>query len=244
MARQAFVEERVVRADEIEHAPVFRDDALEEQLALRLERVPQIGVELGEEIRIGQDLLQIAQIQPLAGEILDQRFGTLIGEHPFHLRFERRGIAQLAVFGETKQLIVRDAAPEEERQPRGELEIADAVGRALRRLRRIALDAEQEFRIDEDPLHRGFDAVLETAFAASLFVEAHDVLDVRVGDRPAIRAAHQRGDDLLGARRLVARIGGLAGEDARTARRLADAFRAKGAADGELATAGSMSARP
>ena len=57
-----------------------------------------------------------------------------------------------------QQLVVRNAAPEEERQPRRELEVADAIGRAGRRRSRIALDAEDELRRRENPLERRFDA--------------------------------------------------------------------------------------
>ena len=45
---QPLVHERVVRAQQVEHAAVFADDALEEQLGLAPERLAQVVVEVGE----------------------------------------------------------------------------------------------------------------------------------------------------------------------------------------------------
>ena len=65
-------------------------------------------------------------------KFVDERVGLRIGQHPPHLLLEHRRLVQLALRGEVEQLVVGNAAPEEERQPRRQLEIADAVHRAGR----------------------------------------------------------------------------------------------------------------
>ena len=107
------------------------------------------------------DGLEVAQEQPLAGEVGDERVGAPVGEHPPHLRAEHRGLAQLASLGGRQQLIVGNAAPQKERQPRRELEVADAIRRSGRGVRRIALDAEQELGADEQAPYRALDARVE-----------------------------------------------------------------------------------
>ena len=51
---------------------------------------------------------------------------------------EALGIVQTTGVGELQELLVRDAAPQEEREPRGELVIADAIGSAIGRTGGIA----------------------------------------------------------------------------------------------------------
>ncbi len=73
MLGQPLVDERVVRRHQVKDVPVLMDDAAEKQLGLALKRLPQIIVEIRELERIGNHGAQIAQIQPLAGKVVDQR---------------------------------------------------------------------------------------------------------------------------------------------------------------------------
>ena len=50
--REPLVEERVVRLQQVEHAAVLAQDALEEQLRLLAERLPQVVVEVGEQPQV------------------------------------------------------------------------------------------------------------------------------------------------------------------------------------------------
>ena len=92
--------------------------------------------------------------QPLAGEIRDQRVRARIGEHALHLRSRTGFASERARARQGEQLVVRNAAPEEERQPRRQLEVADRDRRCPARAGGIELDAEQELRADEDRLKR------------------------------------------------------------------------------------------
>src|SRR4249920_822749 len=64
------------------------------------------------------------------------------------------------------------------------------------RLLRVAIDAQQEFRVHQHALERELDAGLEvTALTAAAVVELEQRLDVAARDRPAVRkAGHLRQD--------------------------------------------------
>ena len=66
--------------------------------------------------RIDVDAFDVAHLEPLPGEILDQLLRTTVRQHAFDLRGHVR--PQLAAFGETKQFVVRHGGPEEIREPR------------------------------------------------------------------------------------------------------------------------------
>ena len=59
--------------------------------------------------------LQIPQVQPLPGEIVHQRRGAVVGQHPPHLAFEHTRLRERAVLDALEQLVVQNTAPQEER---------------------------------------------------------------------------------------------------------------------------------
>ena len=132
MLGQALVQERVVGVQQIEHAAILADDALEEQLGFPLEGLPQVVVEVKEHLRTRPEPGHIADVQPLTGEVADQRLRARVGEHPLDLLLEHAGLMQRLLLRDVQQLVVRDAAPQEERQPRRQLQIVDAIGRIRR----------------------------------------------------------------------------------------------------------------
>jgi len=70
---------------------------------------------------------------------------------------------QLVGRGEIDQLLVGNAAPQEERQTRRQFEVADLVGSACRYFGRLDLSAVNEVRIGQDALDDGLDAAVELA---------------------------------------------------------------------------------
>ena len=136
VTRQPLVHEREVGVEQVDDAAVLLHDRAEEQLRLALERLAQVAVEVR---RVGPGILQVAQQQPLAGEVADERLGARVGQHAAHLLFERRRILERAALRRREQLVVRDAAPEEERQPRRQLVVTEAERRARRDARRLAV---------------------------------------------------------------------------------------------------------
>ena len=155
--------------------------------------------------------------QPLSSEPRRQRLRSRIVEEPLHLSIEGGGRAQRALSCDAQQFIVRSRAPDEIRQARCEIEIADAVGRTRRAALRLALEAEQEFRTHENAAERKLETGVELRGAALLRAVAKPGqrnLQILVADRPAVGAARKRRDDFPGARRLVGRRCRPAHEDA------------------------------
>src|ERR1700722_10601183 len=114
---------------------------------------------------------------------------ALVAEHPAHLAIERWRFVQIARLGHPEQCLVRNAAPEEERQPRCQVEIADAEHLAGGGVRRIVFDTEQKARIHEHPLQRELDAPLESPSALTGVKEPAERVDFGRRWRAAIRAA-------------------------------------------------------
>src|SRR5438093_690460 len=96
--------------------------------------------------------------------VTDERFRSRIAKHALHLLLQRRGIVQLSASRRLPQLVVRNAAPEKERQPRRQIEIAEAIGGACRQACGLAFHAEQETRSSQNPLDPALDAGVKAVF--------------------------------------------------------------------------------
>ena len=113
MLGQPLVDERVVGRQQIQKTAIFAEDAGDEELGLLHERLAQELVEWEDE-RIRFDRFDVSQVEPLPGEIGDQRIGTRIGQHAAYLLLQHRLVLQLAALREIEQLIVGNTAPEKE----------------------------------------------------------------------------------------------------------------------------------
>ena len=134
---EAGVEKGVVAVDELGERAILPHDVGEVGLGLLPHRQPQLrrerarraattalhghtGHGLARENRLcidghGGD---VADPQPLTGEVCHQRGGARIGQHPPHLRVQPG--AQLARGRESEQLLVRHRGPEEIGEPRSQ----------------------------------------------------------------------------------------------------------------------------
>ena len=204
---QPFVDERVVRVQQAQQAAILAQLALHEQLGLLLEGLTEVLVELGEQLRIGHHIPNVAHGQPLAGEIVHQRLRAGIGNHAAHLLFQDRRILERGASGHVEERVVGNAAPQEKRQPRGQLEVADAVDGRPRFAGRVRLDTEQEPRADKESFQRKLDARLEASCGAAGLIEAQQGPDVFLRDRPTIGTARERGKDLSDARFVLGFVG-------------------------------------
>ena len=171
MLGEPFVEKGIVRAQQVDHAPVLAQLALDKQLGLALKGLAKVFVEQGKQVRVGGDAADPTQRQPLADEIVHERRRAPIGQHAPHLPLEHTRLGERAAGCDVEQLVVGEAAPEEERHPRSELEVAEPVGGARCHAVRVALDAEQELRVDQDAFERRLDARLEATLGAAGLVE-------------------------------------------------------------------------
>src|SRR5262249_35710304 len=141
--------------------------------------------------------------KPLAGEVRDDRIGLRIPQHPAHLPCKLALVLQRAALGYAQQLVVGNAAPEEEGQPRGKLEIAHRIpgtaGHAA-----LLLEAEQELRARQDASNRHLNASVEPSLRAPLLPERKQHGQIRLAERAPIRAASEPRED---PRRTVALLG-------------------------------------
>src|SRR5690606_35912860 len=113
----------------------------------------------------------------------------------------------------------RNAAPQEKREPRRELEVADPVWRARRNVLGLDLGTVDELGIRKDPLHDGLDAVIErAALGASGREELHHRVDVVLGRRTTERLRDERRGDLPRTLRLFVGVLRIAFEDFLSAR--------------------------
>jgi len=69
--REAFIDERVVRVQHVENISIFTHDTVEQKFRFMLERLAQVIVEVGIDEQVGIPVSQLAQIEPLFGEIAD-----------------------------------------------------------------------------------------------------------------------------------------------------------------------------
>ena len=115
---QLFVEERVLRRQQIHDAPVLLQLSVEEQLHLPHEGNPQVVVKPREMlVRIRREQPHIADLQPLFEKVLHQRCSRArIREHAPHLLIEDTCIPKSPADRQVEQPVVRNAAPQEERQ--------------------------------------------------------------------------------------------------------------------------------
>ena len=142
-----------------------------------------------------------------------------VGQHPPHLLLQNSRVPEHSALGQVEQLAVRDAAPEEERQPRRQLQVVEAISLARLDAVRILLDAEEELGADQHGGQRHFHPRLEPVGGARRAVELERPLQIRVRDRPAVRPAHQVLQDPRRAGVVLVRSGRPADEHLLPARR-------------------------
>ena len=105
-----------VAAGQIRDPAVLAQLRSDEQPCFLPESVAQVLIEFRIRIDVGHDTGELADCEPLTREVVHQRLRPMVGEHPPYLPFERGAVAERAFRRGGKQLVIRDAAPEEERQ--------------------------------------------------------------------------------------------------------------------------------
>src|SRR5713101_1432782 len=126
VAGETLVEKSVRGAEEFWDAFVRAQLIFNEELGLLLHRRSQVLVKLVKKIGIWRDAVHVSDHEPLTGEIVHQRScGAWIGQHSPHLRLEDSGRTESAALGQIEELVVRNAAPQKERQARAELQVGN-----------------------------------------------------------------------------------------------------------------------
>src|SRR5207244_13098328 len=117
---------------------------------LALEGLTQIVVEVKEQFRTGSEARHVADVEPLAREVARQRIRERIGEHPRHLVFEYGRIVKRLLLRDAQELVIWDAAPQEERQTRSQLHVGNAIRHIKRLGLRLTPETEQTVLTHED----------------------------------------------------------------------------------------------
>ena len=145
--------------------------------------------------------LHIADLEPLAGEVVDKGLRFRIGEHPHHLLLHHLGLMQRAFRRQVQQHVIRDAAPDEEGQPGCQVDVAQSIGRVRLHVRRLGFQSEEKLRAQQDTAEGHFDARLKAAYHGGRPKPPQRGFEVGLGHyRMTIGAARERRDDPLGAR--------------------------------------------
>ena len=115
-AGESLVHEGVVGSEQFGDGPVLAHDVGEKQLRLPLHRERKITAPVAESFWVGLDGKQVPRLQPLADEVVDERFGAFVFQHSQDLRvhiFAQRPGLRLA-----EEFAIRHRAPKEIREPR------------------------------------------------------------------------------------------------------------------------------
>jgi hypothetical protein len=73
------------------------------------------------------EFADLIEVEPAEREIRHQRLGLRSGQHTPHLSVQHAGTSQFALVRKLEQLIVGGPPPQEERQTRGQLQIAQRM---------------------------------------------------------------------------------------------------------------------
>ena len=136
------VHKRVVRVQKFQHAAVLLGDVREEQLGFFCHRRAESVVELREKFLVRRGQFQVADLQPLSGEIVHQRFCLAVFQHASDLRLQI--FPQHPAFRQSEQFVVRHAAPEEIGQARRQREFVHRMDQARVVRFRLQFAAKQE----------------------------------------------------------------------------------------------------
>jgi hypothetical protein len=186
VTRQTLVQERVIGVQQVENAAVLAHHRSEKQSGLFQHRGPHPLTEPGKTLRVGRKAIEPLQLQPLKGKVVDQSLRFRILQHPLDLGIQVR--AQTTLRGKLRQLVVGHGAPQEIRQPRGQLELVQqpylgAVGPV------VQFGAEQELGRAQHGLHGQTQAIFaRTAMGDHRSGQLRKTRHFLLGGRPAIRS--------------------------------------------------------
>ena len=113
MHRKSFVDERVVRRQQVQHIAVLAKDAVKKHLRLGAHRLPEVVIKIRVNHAFRCRTLHGSQLQPLAGKIFHQFLRAWIGQHPPDLTLKDVCFLQLSLRGQVDQFVIRASAPQE-----------------------------------------------------------------------------------------------------------------------------------
>src|SRR5450432_3838017 len=142
---QSIVHEAEVGGEELPRRDGPRGNFAKQEKGLLAHGTAQVFVERLEDRGIGRDVVEVALIEPLGSEVLDERCGLWIGHEATYLSANVVFIRELVGSGCAKELFVGHRAPHEVRQARSELVTIERA-RSGRHWIAIVLDAKEKPR--------------------------------------------------------------------------------------------------
>src|SRR5262249_38838010 len=194
---QPFINERVVRIEQIDNAAILANDAFEEHFGFPPEPLPKIVIEV---LRGSFDFGKLAQPEPLPCKVRDQRLRLGIGQHAPHLLLEDLWIAQPSLRCEIQKFVIWHAAPKEERQSRRQLQITNSIDSSVRYSGWFFFRAIQERRGYEYSRQCLLKTGLKIGILSTLLIKVHQRGHLGIHDRTPERASRKRRQDLARAR--------------------------------------------
>src|SRR5688572_11451412 len=85
---EAFVDEGVIRGQQIADTSIVSELPLEKELRLSTKGISKVVIELRKLVHIRRELLQVSQVQPLGSETIHQGTRSAIREHALDLALE------------------------------------------------------------------------------------------------------------------------------------------------------------
>ena len=205
VARERLVDERVIGRQEIEHAALGAEDAVDEQRRLRDEVVANVAVDVGEhrtDRAPGSRARRRAE--PLEREVRRERLGARIGEHALDLAAAARRDRASRSAAASSSSSASGIELHKKKESRDASSTLDSGIRAPGAAPRACGSKRyRNFGMREHARERVLDALLEAAARGALVVEPHQPRQVVVVERAAERLARERRDDLFGARLLA-----------------------------------------
>ena len=203
VARQRLVDERVLGRQEIEHAAVGAEHAVDEQARLRDEVVADVAVDVAEHERIRREARELAETQPLEREVRRERLGARIGEHAPTCCSSTAGSPSLSAAASSSS-----SASGIELHKKNDSRDASSTldsGYARRRVAPSGFGSNRyrNFGCASTPASAYSTPSSKPPLRGAFVVEPHQARQIVVGERAAERFTRERSDDLARARRLA-----------------------------------------
>ena len=191
--RETLVEKGVVRPDQIEHAAILAQHAVEKELGFLPERLAQVVIEVRDtdacSALTASRLRSRSHCPAKLVARLNERRSASILRVCFSSSSGRLSLPRIAASSSSSSGMLLHRKNESREASSRSLMRYDAAGGGVLR---IGFDAEQELRVDQHGAQRSPDSRIEISVGPPLAIQRHRPLDLRFRDRPAIGAPHQR----------------------------------------------------
>ena len=125
---KAGIQEAEVGFENLGHRPVVPDHGGDEGACFLEHGMLKRQIETAEAPRIRLGGVDVAKIQPLVGEVLDEAFRFFVGEKAGDLFVKDFGIAEFSLIGELAEGAVGEGFPEEETETGGDGVVVESAG--------------------------------------------------------------------------------------------------------------------